>query len=327
MKKLSTKGFGLIEALIATALLGGVALGFMKLTENMSRGQVTSETKMEGLEMKRLISTTLLDKAACDATFTGKAIGANITEIKNSSGIPVYEINKPYGGNMIKINSMVTRDLNQVGSDGTRKVELIIDLEKIRTQSYSQVKDAIIQLFVVADSPTGIIMGCISDSQKMLEANCESLGGTWTGIACDLENYVKKIGDTMTGKLTLPELVSTGPIKIGGGGSCSAAQEGSQRYNSGIKQMEFCNGVAWGALGGGGISETVVVTGPTSPCRGASAVTCPSGYKMTGGGHEFAGSCGCGEEHRFPVYSKPNGNGWISTVECAYNRAFAVCVK
>jgi hypothetical protein len=43
-----------------------------------------------------------------------------------------------------------------------------------------------------------------------------------------------------------------GETKIGNTNvACSGANEGSQRYNSSTKIMEFCNGTAWGAMGGG----------------------------------------------------------------------------
>jgi hypothetical protein len=43
-----------------------------------------------------------------------------------------------------------------------------------------------------------------------------------------------------------------GETKIGNTNvACSVANEGSQRYNSSTKIMEFCNGTAWGAMGGG----------------------------------------------------------------------------
>ncbi len=44
-----------------------------------------------------------------------------------------------------------------------------------------------------------------------------------------------------------------GAIKVAGDAeTCAALTEGSIRYNSASQQMEFCNGTAWGAMGGGG---------------------------------------------------------------------------
>ena len=49
-----------------------------------------------------------------------------------------------------------------------------------------------------------------------------------------------------------------GTIKIGSGGEvCQAVTEGSQRYNSGTKVMEYCNGTTWGPVGGGTSSATI----------------------------------------------------------------------
>lgn len=44
-----------------------------------------------------------------------------------------------------------------------------------------------------------------------------------------------------------------GAIKIAGGSeACNANTEGSLRYNAAHKKMEFCNGIVWGGMGGGG---------------------------------------------------------------------------
>ena len=43
----------------------------------------------------------------------------------------------------------------------------------------------------------------------------------------------------------------SGGVKMGNETTCSAYTEGTQRYNSVSKQMEFCNGTAWTAVGGG----------------------------------------------------------------------------
>ncbi len=54
------KGFSLPEIMIGAGLLGGAALLGTTLTKNMNKGQVAAETKMEELELKRVISSTLM---------------------------------------------------------------------------------------------------------------------------------------------------------------------------------------------------------------------------------------------------------------------------
>jgi hypothetical protein len=71
---------------------------------------------------------------------------------------------------------------------------------------------------------------------------------------------------------------------------------------------------------------TTVVTGGNSPCRGASTATCPPGYVVVGGGSAYVMSCGCDDKYRFVSVSQPVGKtGWTAIIECAVNRAYAVC--
>ncbi|WP_408098954.1 hypothetical protein ACJVC5_08550 [Peredibacter sp. HCB2-198] len=61
-----------------------------------------------------------------------------------------------------------------------------------------------------------------------------------------------------------------GGIKLGSMTACGAAQEGSQRYNSTLKIMEFCNGTVWGAIGSPAI--------PTGAIMAFDLASCPSGW-------------------------------------------------
>ena len=58
-----------------------------------------------------------------------------------------------------------------------------------------------------------------------------------------------------------------GGVRIGTQSTCNASTEGTQRYNSTSKKMEFCNGTAWGDVGGGGGG-------------GGGLTSCPSGYSV-----------------------------------------------
>ena len=515
MYQSSQKGMSLVEVLLALSLLGISGIAMMKLQENMNRGQVTTETKMGELEMRRVVSTTLLDKSACFQTFQGFNIGANVPAIKNATGVNVFEVNKTYENNTVKIESIKTEDKNAPNSNGSRAVDLLISLEKVKSQSYSSPKLIRVPLNVVATGPAAPIVDCFSDTDQMIDAameeTCLSLDAVWDDTAkkCHYEKFrvykdnggvisenlmvtetgnvgvgitnptvnslpgkvlhlhhsgtdasvvhftnnttgsakddgmvigrwydgynaqnlihvyenedfgistnetqrliVKANGDigigtsiprapldinlqsgaggnlrlgkasaTEGGQITLDDGTGVGAweidtygangaeslrffrdkgendvmaMNIGTNGNvgisrdfpaakldvggeariastglvCNGSTAGAMRYLSG--NMEYCNGTAWTAMGGGGFSETTVVTGPNSPCRGASIATCPTGYKVISGGFDFVSSCGCSENYRFPTESRPSGNGWRSTIECAVNRAYALCAK
>jgi hypothetical protein len=67
------------------------------------------------------------------------------------------------------------------------------------------------------------------------------------------------------------KLEVAGGIKLGSMTACTAAQEGSQRYNSTLKIMEFCDGVAWQSFAG---SSSI----PTGAIMAFDLTTCPSGW-------------------------------------------------
>jgi len=234
------RGFNLPEMLIGVSLLGGSSLAFMKLQENMTKSQITSEAKMSELEIKRMITTNFLDKTACYMTFVAMNIGADIQEIKNSSGGILYESQKTYENNSLKISRMRTVDKNIVNADGTRMIDLVISLERVKKQAFGGDKEMRIPLSVKASGANDPIQECYSNTDAIIlsamEESCLSFKGTW---------------NSTTKKCQFSKLELTGEIKIGNSSlSCDSTNEGLQRYNSGLKKMEFCNGMSWISMSG-----------------------------------------------------------------------------
>jgi|GEM_PF-4946290 len=194
-KRFRMSGFSLPELLIGAGLLGGATLGFMKLQDNFSKAQVTSEAKMSELELKRQITTLFLDKTSCYQTFVASSIGSDVLQIKNSAGNPVYETNKTYESNSIKITRMTTVDKNIVNADGTRMIDFVISLERVKKQAYGQVKEIQIPLSVKAVGASSPIQECFSNTdaiiQAAMEETCLSLDGVWdsTNKKCSFENF------------------------------------------------------------------------------------------------------------------------------------------
>jgi hypothetical protein len=189
------RGIGLVEVLMAIGLLGGASLAFVKLQENMTRGQITTETKMSELELKRMISSSLLDRNACKTTFTGKNIGATVSSIKNASNAVLFEIGKVYENNTIKINEIKTEDKNTPGPNGTRIVDLVISTSKAKGQSYSNSKVIRIPLSVVATGASAPITDCFTDVDQLMESamreTCLSLDAVWDAVSkkCRFETF------------------------------------------------------------------------------------------------------------------------------------------
>lgn len=197
-------GFSLIEIIIVSGLMSALGLGLATLMKNMHKGQVSATSKVEELEIRRIIIQNLTDKIACTNTFSGLSIGSDVLEIKSSANNVLYKVNNSYGDNSIKISRMYTSDKNQLFSDGTRNVDLKIELAKTKQMATPKLNSFSIQLRVKAPGPTGIISSCYADQDAIIEQTCTTLSGIWTGSNCILNQYVLKTGDTMSGTLTAP---------------------------------------------------------------------------------------------------------------------------
>jgi hypothetical protein len=90
-------------------------------------------------------------------------------------------------------------------------------------------------------------------------------------------------------------LETPGTLKIGSGGEpCQSVTEGSLRYNSSSKVVEYCNGTVWGPLGSAGVSLDYTTTQELGYIYGRSTnrtFDCPAGSVMTGihGGGDSGG--------------------------------------
>lgn len=183
----NNSGLSLVEMVIATGLIGITSLAVVHLTTNIHSGRVTSETKVEELELKRIITTTLSDRRACFNTLNGVNVGSNFTQLRSAAGSVIFQTGRVYGDNVVKINSMSIVDNNLTFEDGTRSVNLVVALEKMKKLALGKEKiDLDIELRVVATGPSAPIVGCFVNNDSIVERSCESLRGTWVNGSCEL---------------------------------------------------------------------------------------------------------------------------------------------
>lgn len=81
------------------------------------------------------------------------------------------------------------------------------------------------------------------------------------------------------------KLEVNGGIKLGNEATCDAAREGTQRYNSTSKVMQFCNGTSWQNFG------STVTLGQNS-CQWINVTTCGHGC---GTGNYYQALCPAGK--------------------------------
>ncbi|HXH74869.1 MAG TPA: tail fiber domain-containing protein [Bacteriovoracaceae bacterium] len=71
-------GIGLVEVMVASAMLGGLSLVVMQLSDNSQKSVVRMEKGMEAVEIDGEINSMLSNKTNCTATMTGGASGLPI---------------------------------------------------------------------------------------------------------------------------------------------------------------------------------------------------------------------------------------------------------
>lgn len=305
------KGLSLVELMIVIGALGGVALIVAQISKQQITNQVRSETKFENLELKRLISTTLYDRQACQKSFAGVNIGSTLNEIRNAAGSSLYKVGDVLSG-AIKITEFKTFHKLDNG-DGTHQMDLKVTLENQKKIATLNLPVLTIPLKVSATSPTGAITDCTTEGS----------------------HYVRKSGDTMSGDLIVETKLGIGiddpaaRLDVAGGvkmandtSACALKTEGTQRYNSTSKMMEFCNGTSWMPIGVN--KELKCIRIMTKAVSGTLAAQCPAGYIVTGC---LSGCTGNTSDQDESVNLSTN-TCYLNDVSCGGERVlYGICCK
>lgn len=251
-KKRFKEGFSLVEVMVAAAIMAGLALVVAQMMKNQKDVMDHSEAKSEELQISRHVRTLLANKDACEATFNGANLGADINEIKNALGNTSFQLGQKYGNRSLKLERMWTENLTVPASGGLGEAHLKLETERLKADNTQQkiVRDILIQ--VKAESSNGLITECYSDIENSIQTAkieaCESINGifdTSTG-QCDLncisspgqgheavssecldgiraderqlseDSYVNVSGDTMTGDLNVDTKVNANEFCLGG---------------------------------------------------------------------------------------------------------------
>lgn len=195
-----------------------------------------------------------------------------------------------------------------------------ISVVSITEKKNASSTDFSVQSFQTANS--GFQLGLTKINKSMATDGNETLADIY-GVACDTGKVANLTGAGPGDALYTLSFKDEAGVEIA---DCStlvnkiASIKSVGTYNNTVRAVE----VAVAAPG----LDIQIVQGSLSACRGASVATCPAGYKITGGGSYWVASCGCAENERFVVRNYPTSDTeWTSTIECATNRAYAVCGK
>lgn len=179
MKK--QQGFSIVEMLIVFGLMGFAALAYVALQENASKGQKRVETKYDELEIKRLITSQLLDYRACQHTFVTEehVLGSTVKTIKNQANIATPYTENAVINQNLKIISMKTENISPaLGVIGIHDAELVVHLKKLKVGTGDL--NLRIPLKMTVDG-SNKVLECFSDTNAIITTAhkkiCEDLGG------------------------------------------------------------------------------------------------------------------------------------------------------
>lgn len=284
-KKISISGFTLVEVMIAAAVLGGLVLFGMQFMKSQTKSTAKNAFDSEMLLITNEINGILSDPAKCLNSFGGMNALSTTTGINSINTNRYYSLvsgSAPangYGNANVDIESYA---LNATPAEvASRNSFLIINYRKkniLKGSSGTTTVPKKINLYVEVDASNNI-------------TKCRSLSSASTDIWTrgDGSNIFYTGGNVGIGtSAPVTALEVQGGIKFGDQTqvtSCSASEEGIQRYNSVSKKMEFCNGTAWVGLGGTlDYSQTITVVAPNAwnSVSGEKTANCPAGYVLTG---------------------------------------------
>lgn len=350
------QGFGMIQALVALGMLGLVSAAFVAIFQGSVGQQRALENKQAKLQMSQEIWQMLFDETACKNTFatltqsslTG-ATPPTVAVIKDSAGANFYESyavsNKLYAQKNLKIEALSIDSPASQGLLGDRykyiaKLNVSVANARAGGGAYRPSEMEIVFIF---KRYSAALLGPDTASQEGQLHTCYAMGDSELWIkknSGDLYYNGGKVGINQTNPQATLDV--GGDIKVGNQNqTCTSLNEGSMRYDSVNKIMQFCNGAAWRAA-----SLKVLNPAPMASCTcgpglntgcsscsvyngaytGYTNAVCPANYEVIGGSSLAVGS---DEDSNFTINQATNtvtcrGQGFKNTSTINFN-CQAIC--
>lgn len=105
MMRLDSRGFSIMEALMALGLLSIAGYALISMLKTGSMGQKTIQAQDDARTLVNNMANMLTDPVACAHTFAGlnPVAGANLTQLKDKSGTAQFIVGKPYGNRGVNL--------------------------------------------------------------------------------------------------------------------------------------------------------------------------------------------------------------------------------
>lgn len=128
----SSKGFALMEVMVAAVIIGIIAVGLTAFIDNSIQSQNFVTYKGEKDNMMNDIRSLLGNSTACYNTFTGQtynaSLSASITQLKDKNNTVAYQTATPYSNNMLLIDQMVLDNYDLT----TQQAKFMVKFKTIR---------------------------------------------------------------------------------------------------------------------------------------------------------------------------------------------------
>lgn len=182
-------GFSLVELMVASGLLGGLAIYLLNISKQQTVVEKRAETSFEINTISGTISQSLLNKDSCAQTLgVGNIInnGTQLNEIRNRSGNVLFNKIATYGNNQLKLTQIIIKDLVTSGvGGGNRYGEAKIDITFEKVSKLIEGNKTINRAFPIQVelSPTNALLSCYSSVDNAVATAklemCASLNGVF----------------------------------------------------------------------------------------------------------------------------------------------------
>ena len=246
----------MVGVIAAGGMMGGLALFLANLSKQQHITQKKAETGTEITNLHHRILSVFHDPQACTKTLgEGAALydGRTLTELKNKAGTVILEANPGSNPDPSKDIGRVLRveqiRLGKVPASGqTREIEVQVKIKKLSraiTGQDTTVKNIPLTVQMDANNKIASCHTKLDAMETKIKKNfCKDIGGIWDAgtSKCSIGNllqplwdailtkanishhhfhnhdneYVNLRGDTMSGALNVPELVSSGNVSVQG---------------------------------------------------------------------------------------------------------------
>lgn len=274
------RGFGLIQVLIALAMMGILTMALLEIVNTSIKGVKTAEMGDEINEFVSEIQSILADSVKCAANINVNFNGGNILTVTDFGGTgdiftaPTANLRTTkftLQGMRLSVVGLATPPAPPTPPvlGGTGIVNFIVAITKDTAANRRVIVPSTVEKIIrlkVTTNATGVVTDCHATAQAdtliwkraVIPSNIfymdkVAIGHDFTGAPTPLtvKLDVRNGGVTATGDIESSGpgggIIADGYLRVkGGAASCtSAADNGKIRYNSGLNRVQFCENGAW----------------------------------------------------------------------------------